>query len=599
MPEWVFQKTPEMGGATGEAYRNTLNAGGLGNEKLLAREALQNSVDAHLGAHETAPPRIRFTRLDVLAERVADFDHLLALSAGLGPRSAQLGLPQGNLLEALARGNVDIPNLLIEDWNAVGLGGSLKNTTKDSHFRNLLFELGYGTKARESASSGGSYGFGKSVYSKASSIRTIFVYSRFAPTKETGGVSSRFMGCGYFEAHELDGETYTGRAWFGAKRSESLVEPLTNQVADEFAEKLGIAPRGQEETGTSILILGCGVDLDEIRRGIEDFWWPRLIEHELEVELFDGDVEMDPPRPKQRQELLPFIECYELVNKRAESTSDAQYVGGFHSINGRSPGSYAVCALPSADGEDESIEVDNPFANVVALMRQPRMVVQYAPMALDHLEPIAGVFVADDSVDRTLKLSEPGLHNQWDEKSDRLSPEEAELVRTILKRLRQNVRNFQRQLRPPPPKQDGRVRELERLFGRFLKTTDRDKQKPPPPGADPIMIHWPAADRKVIDGKATVEGRVRMQLRDSADRPSQRAVIRITANVLVDDTRVKGDAIPVTLTLGPGTEAAEVEGNKILAELFRDQPIEVGFRTDAHDASWVCQLEADAETAGE
>ena len=44
---WKFEETPEMGGPTGEGYRNTLNASGFSKEAVLAREAIQNSVDAH------------------------------------------------------------------------------------------------------------------------------------------------------------------------------------------------------------------------------------------------------------------------------------------------------------------------------------------------------------------------------------------------------------------------------------------------------------------------------------------------------------------------------------------------------------------------
>jgi hypothetical protein len=41
---WVFQESDPMGGAAGEAYANTLKS--LGMQHVLAREAIQNSVDA-------------------------------------------------------------------------------------------------------------------------------------------------------------------------------------------------------------------------------------------------------------------------------------------------------------------------------------------------------------------------------------------------------------------------------------------------------------------------------------------------------------------------------------------------------------------------
>jgi hypothetical protein len=41
---WVFQESDPMGGAAGEAYANTLESPGM--QHVLAREAIQNSVDA-------------------------------------------------------------------------------------------------------------------------------------------------------------------------------------------------------------------------------------------------------------------------------------------------------------------------------------------------------------------------------------------------------------------------------------------------------------------------------------------------------------------------------------------------------------------------
>ncbi len=45
---WIFQESDPMGGAAGEAYANTLKSPGMQPEHVLAREAIQNSVDAGL-----------------------------------------------------------------------------------------------------------------------------------------------------------------------------------------------------------------------------------------------------------------------------------------------------------------------------------------------------------------------------------------------------------------------------------------------------------------------------------------------------------------------------------------------------------------------
>ena len=46
---WLFHVSDPMGGAAGEAYANTLASPGMPPAHVLAREAIQNSVDAGNG----------------------------------------------------------------------------------------------------------------------------------------------------------------------------------------------------------------------------------------------------------------------------------------------------------------------------------------------------------------------------------------------------------------------------------------------------------------------------------------------------------------------------------------------------------------------
>ena len=46
---WWFHASEPMGGAAGEAYANTLASPGMQPEHVLARESIQNSVDAGNG----------------------------------------------------------------------------------------------------------------------------------------------------------------------------------------------------------------------------------------------------------------------------------------------------------------------------------------------------------------------------------------------------------------------------------------------------------------------------------------------------------------------------------------------------------------------
>jgi hypothetical protein len=76
---------------------------------------------------------------------------------------------------------VPIRNLLVEDFRTTGLIGDWKSDK--SNFRRFLLSLGDDAKLDDKKRTGGSYGYGKSVYSSNSSLALIFVYSR---TRDAG-----------------------------------------------------------------------------------------------------------------------------------------------------------------------------------------------------------------------------------------------------------------------------------------------------------------------------------------------------------------------------------------------------------------------------
>lgn len=170
---WLFHASDPIGGAAGEAFANTLSSPGMQPEHVLAREAIQNSVDAGTGGKV----EVRFRSDSLSGARKAAFIEAAGLS-DIAARVDDLELTGPNCLHTLAKSRLAIPLLYVEDYNAIGLGGEPHD--KKSNFYRLLLSLGDRSRAREAhGTSGGSYGFGKSVYSSGSAIRTIFAYTRF------------------------------------------------------------------------------------------------------------------------------------------------------------------------------------------------------------------------------------------------------------------------------------------------------------------------------------------------------------------------------------------------------------------------------------
>jgi hypothetical protein len=79
------------------------------------------------------------------------------------------------------------------------------------------------------------------------------------------------------------------------------------------------------------MVLGADIEMDLIRRGIEDSWWPRMRDQDLSIELINGAANLDPPSPLARRDLKFFLTCYEIINGR--TTADFSQGERSNSLN--------------------------------------------------------------------------------------------------------------------------------------------------------------------------------------------------------------------------------------------------------------------------
>jgi hypothetical protein len=523
---WIFEPVGPMGGATGNAFADVLQGAGIMPEAELAREAIQNSCDA---ARERRV-RVVFRIVTLEGNSKERFLTVLSLRQGIGKRIGSVKLAADN---CLARPDLPLHLLFVEDYGTVGLRGHPHK--RQSHFYRLLLSIGDSTKAFAQGVSGGSYGYGKSALSLNSRLRTIVAYSAFEPDET--GATARLMGCAYLDAHEFNGKQWTGRAWFGirSKGPKLVVDPVQNEEAHALAERLGFRRRGNGEHGTSILIVDShACDHQNLLEGIEEWWWPRLLDQELEAVVEVAGAQHF-PEPRQREYLRPFIECYSLAVGRGQPTGPHQKSDRFNRLQGLSLGVYAFQMLDSDLAERFSEE--KLKLGCVAMIRSPKMVVEYAQMGRSA-PPAVGVFVAHPDIDNILKLSEPPNHNRWDPDSRRLevaSPDEEtarKVVRDIRKRLKDQMRRFQAQASPPKPREEGRLRFLEQKLGALF----RPHQRGDGDGAktDPVEIRFREGPAIRSCGTDRIEtfATVALRLRLDAEEDSTDAIVRVRVPVL-------------------------------------------------------------------
>ena len=581
VPRWFFERRGRLGGASGETVPNAVAASGLDLEDLLVREAIQNSCDAAAPVAGAGGEREE-VRL-IFRKRTYRGDTMDRLVDGLQLEQLhrRAWVVDGELSESYDRWLDDLrelPVLFVEDYGTTGLGGRLDRPDEGSHFAKFVYDFGFQGKVQDKEISGGSYGLGKGAHARASQLRCILLHTVIQPFESQGELAldgdigenhwARFQGVCHFPLHETDGQLWTGRGFFGQARP-NWADPLANEAAELMANRLDFPARKATDRGTTIAILGCNASLIQLQRAVEDWWWPRLFQQTLEVELIDEDVDGNQqfyPRPLQRPELVPFIRCFDTAsgdffrNSNELSSPELKPIHGStakregsQNINDATlhPGRLVMTPLPLSTRDDEGRK--NMFVDAIALIRGSRMVVAYRPYG-PRGNPVAATYISSKALDHTLLLSEPITHNDWDPSSARLLDSGRELVANLLKQLDRNIRRFQTSLLPSADNSSERAIPLERSIG-FLLSGERKRSElltqartsNKVTNGYPIHIRFVTNEPQAMaDGSCVTYGDLIFKWLGIADDLKQIRIIMQAASV-ASDRLVRMDAIPVVV----------------------------------------------------
>lgn len=600
---WYFEKIGKMGGAHDGAYRNPLGNSGLLREHRLAREAIQNSVDAR---REDGVVRVHFRKESVDKIRIDQICEDLSLLSDLGPVDRgldpeKLGLAPGNFFDASLDAEQNSQQILfIEDYGTLGLGGKLSvSYGEDDRYYKLV--LGFGVSDDSEQARGGSFGFGKSVYPDASNVNTVVYYSVFDPTEETEHHHARLIVASIFKTHTYKNANYNGRAWFGNLVDDDFCAPLLDDAAHEFADKLGFRVRSETEYGTSMMILGSDLNLQEVRTGVENHWWPRLIDEELSVEFSDNREKLPPPAPGSKSELSSYIRCYQAASKQTRVDEGDIECRQFSKSDNLNTG---WCAITVADRD--TFPEDNPALeptlypgiNEVALIRSPKMVVSY--QAVTGSVDIVGVFVADNDIDWILKLSEPPDHTRWARDSNRLKEDSHKtLVQGIPNRIKRVVDSLRRRVVGDAEKPSSSPRALEEHLGEMFRTPGggEDIHNPSEPSIFDVSIH---TDTNSRGDTVKLNGRVAVKCKESGSLDEALCKVIVSAVLLQDDTRrARADeALQINIISLKDPKGHEVMLNDELGcvvLLNKKDAAEILFETSEYDAYAACSVFVNAE----
>lgn len=515
---WYFEIFNPNGGTAARGLRRSLSGAGLEEAAKFARESVQNSNDAKKEDGEPVEFIVRLRHITGDARK--NLLELTQLISATGPAGR-------GLLKTLPD---PLPLLFVEDFGTVGLGGversDVQTDPKIDRFIGLCRNFG---DSAADAEGGGTFGFGKTVYWNASSSGIVLFHSRFAASKRTSFNYSRLIGGGLLDQHEYHGHRYTGRAWFGNLRTDNgspYVAPLTDQASDHAAAALGFAPRANDNrTGTSVLVVNShfstAMHLQALRAGIELNYWPLIVDNRLIVRLYENDEELPAAAPADNPILLPFIDCYKNAVAKMKGDEVPNLPEGKTDLLKRYSkplGAISLTTLTGASPQEAGYS-QTEISNTVALLRKPRMVVDYLSVGQRPIVDFAGVFVADNELNPVLAKSEPPTHNRWDPAAEELPHEDGNLVRHLNTKIRDHVRQFLRDQQDEQTEKPTSCPDLGRELAKLLSIPG---ESGPGPTATPVSITYVEDPHLVQDnaGSVRVETTVQIEIPPATERQS-------------------------------------------------------------------------------
>jgi len=640
-PEWDWEKTdPARSGSSGDIakfFKNegTKNPGILARgapadaATLTAREVIQNSWDAARELQATMrergefPPHfeIEFEFTDLVGQAKRDLMGRLELESihrrledleSDDPKArAAVGLPAVSALDQLD-GDVPLRILRIKEKGASGMYGPFVGDRSKLYL--ALVSIGYTQKAE---GSGGSYGYGKAGLIGASAIRTVVAYTCFQSQRSEPGVTRRLLGMTYWGQHSIDGDSYTGFSRFGHLH-DGWTHPFDDDRADDDAQGLGFELRNAaipSDLGTTFLVIDPVITPEDLMTAIERNWWPAIEDREFvayaTINHADGTTTRIDANPRRDPVIDSFVSAWNLATMPQDAPQSTKLRKSLGKHAGTELGVLGLTAKPDGwsyaqvetvvdpDGDDEDSGPVAGQSSLVALVRGPKMVVEYLVVNRGKTPFLRGVFVADDSVDDLLRQTEPKAHDSWQTTSkdvgDGVDGTAPKIAKEVLLRIKREVREMQKRLKPPPPApEDIDLPEFQKLFRTLMAGGGKGPNPKPPKGDRDVSLRFvrrrlvtAAGDRVSLDAKVAFKLSEHFTDGDSAE-----CVIQFDYS-FVEDGR-KGASCD--LRIMPPVGFTESDGRRFIGTLGREEVV-FEVTSDPYSSDWTARLSATGRIA--
>lgn len=506
----------QTSGGRGKLLRATSN---LTRVQILVRETLQNSWDAKLDvwvpAYGVYVHRVSETVKHTLANQV-----FTNLPSSLKVLEESLAHPEMRVLEIYDRGTSGLDGPF--------RAGEATPPGTPNNFNSFVFDIGT-TKADGGA--GGTFGFGKTATFEVSHAHSVVYWS--ACRNEHGDVEHRLIASALHEPYDEKGARFTGAHWWGDPEESDIV-PLRGTAAQELGEQLFNTHFGEDETGTSILVVDPEVRIssdteaaaervqvhsdhhedllvDEIVDSLAYSAWPKTIhagdvdppmilhvyKRGEEVEVSEAinnryahyaislnaireklDQLEGPVSPPPIQVLKHSTEAIVLRPKRSFNEPLSKFFGD---RTDSTAGFLHLMLTPTETGEQKRAGPSAPKNQLCLMRSRAELVVYYDSVADTDLGGLqwTGVFKPTPECDFHFASSEPPTHDTW-------TPNTADteisayVVRRTLDAIRRKTREFLEAERVAQQASQRSVRDVANALRSFVPPGQFDPETAQP-----------------------------------------------------------------------------------------------------------------------
>jgi|694.fasta_scaffold66502_3 hypothetical protein len=606
-PLWHWIELQKLGGASGglagKVFKgiDTLTA-----SDLLAREVIQNSWDASRKLNsgrakaKRVPFKMEFRFMELTGQdkvtflKTAGLEEIHKESKSMKKSDSEVAEESFKVINSSA----PLRLLVCSDFGAHGLYGSI-NMGSDSILFRALYMFGDTGKADEDGT-GGSYGFGKSAFIRGSGIQTVFAYSSFA-TLPNDKVTRRLVGTTYWGSHrDSNGRDLEGRAIYGDPGAGEPGIPFEDGKADDLAKKLFMELRSaekEENLGTSLLLVHPQVEAEELIDSIEKWWWPALVDNEMEIVVHKADGKRLMPRPMNNSYVRPFLKAYELAVGRSKQSGVIQeslISNAWQEVEGINIGSAALRVASEEELANE--ESEGGHFPRIALLRSPKMIIEYKDFERRRVA-VRGVFVASNDADGHLRNTEPAQHSHWDKKKSKEIPAVSTAIAdAVYSKLSTGLRKFIEEVSPTPPNERETLSVFSELMRGLLAGKKAGPKLPPKASKMPLEINFiKQPSVKAHRDQVFTESIFKISLGPNAENKTYN--LRITADFqILEEESDSGESWPCHVTIAKNSANFEViSTNELIGRINVGEVIEVQVKSDLYDRNWTSKLKPQVE----